>query len=122
MLSAEDKVKIFKALGNDTRFKIFQNLFSAQYACSLDHKNLDDEMLESAICITDVSKDFDLAQPTISRHLQEMKSANVITMTKIKNKTYIEPNLKVMKLIDGCFTDLIINYENGLNAHFNNNE
>ena len=122
MLSAEEKVQIFKALGNDTRFKIFQNLFSAQYACSLNHKNLSDEMLESAICITDISSDFDLAQPTISRHLQEMKGANIITMTKIKNKTYIEPNLKIMKQIDGCFTDLIHNYENGLNAHFNNDK
>jgi len=122
MLSAEEKVKIFKALGNDTRFKIFKNLFSAQYACSLNQKGLTDETLNKMMCIKDISTDFNLAQPTISRHLQEMKDANIIIMTKLKNKTYIEPNLEVMKQIDGCFTNVIRNYENGLNKHFNNDE
>jgi len=122
MLSEEEKVKIFKALGNATRFKIFKNLFSAQYACSLEKKGLTSEILSRMLCIKDISTEFDLAQPTISRHLQEMKDAKVIIMTKIKNKTYIEPNLEIMKQIDGCFTNVIINYENGLNRHFNNDE
>jgi ArsR family transcriptional regulator len=31
VLSMEDKIKIFKALGNETRFKIFKNIFTGRY-------------------------------------------------------------------------------------------
>lgn len=36
MLGMEEKIKIFKALGNETRFLIFKNVFTGGYACSID--------------------------------------------------------------------------------------
>jgi len=111
MLTTDEKVKIFKALGNETRFRIFQNLFAAECVCPADNTKAEDDLIAQATCVSDIAAEFDFTLPTISRHLKEMKEANVIIMKKIKNKIYIEPNVAVVKQIDNCFTDLIKNYE-----------
>jgi len=43
MLNQEAKVKIFKALGNETRFSIFKNIFTGGYACSIDNTKQDQD-------------------------------------------------------------------------------
>ena len=120
MLDMEDKIKIFKALGNETRFKIFKNIFTGGYACSIDDKQPKDDIIAQATCVTSIAEHFDFALPTISRHLKELKDARIITMTKSKNKIYIEPNIETMKEIAGCFDVLVADYENGVAYQFNN--
>jgi ArsR family transcriptional regulator len=120
MLNMEDKIKIFKALGNETRFKIFKNIFTGGYACSIDDKQPKDDIIAQATCVTSIAEHFDFALPTISRHLKELKDARIITMTKSKNKIYIEPNIETMKEIAGCFDVLVADYENGVAYQFNN--
>ncbi|BAF71753.1 ArsR/SmtB family transcription factor [Sulfurovum sp. NBC37-1] len=120
MLNMEDKIKIFKALGNETRFKIFKNIFTGGYACSIDDKNPDDDIIAQATCVTSIAKQFDFALPTISRHLKEMKDAKIITMTKSKNKIYIEPNIETMKEIAECFATLVDEYEKGVVYQYDN--
>lgn len=118
MLDMNDKIKIFKAFGNETRFKIFKNIFTGGYACSIDKTKPDDDIIAQATCVTTIAEHFDFALPTISRHLKEMKDAKIITMTKKKNKIYIEPNIETMKEIAGCFETLVKNYEEGRSYRF----
>jgi ArsR family transcriptional regulator len=120
MLDMDDKIKIFKALGNETRFKIFKNIFTGGYACSIDDKQPKDDIIAQATCVTSIAKHFDFALPTISRHLKELKDAQIITMTKSKNKIYIEPNIETMKEISECFTKLVKEYEAGRLYQFDN--
>jgi len=111
MLTIDEKVKIFKALGNDTRFRIFQKLFTVEHVCYADDTKSEEDIIAQATCVTDIAAEFHFALPTISRHLKEMKDANIIIMKKIKNKIYIEPNVLVARQIDMCFTDLLKNHK-----------
>ena len=120
MLDMEQKIKIFKALGNETRFKIFKNIFTGGYACSIDESQPNDDMIAQATCVTSIAEHFDFALPTISRHLKELKDAKIITMTKSSNKIYIEPNIETMKEISECFTVLVENFEAGVSYQFDN--
>jgi len=120
MLNMDDKIKIFKALGNETRFKIFKNIFTGGYACSIDDNQPKDDIIAQATCVTTIAEHFDFALPTISRHLKELKDAQIITMTKSKNKIYIEPNIDTMKEISECFTTLVKEYEAGRLYQFDN--
>jgi len=120
MLSMEDKIKIFKALGHETRFKIFKNIFTGGYACSIDNTKPKDDIIAQATCVTSIADQFDFALPTISRHLKEMKDANVIIMKKSKNKIYIEPNIETMREIADCFNTLVKEYEDGVVYQYDN--
>jgi len=120
MLNMDDKVKIFKALGHDTRFKIFKNVFTGGYACSIDNTKPSDDIIAQATCVTSIAEQFDYALPTISRHLKELKDAKIITMKKVKNKIYIEPNVETMKEISECFSILIKEFDNGVVYQYDN--
>lgn len=110
MLDIEQKIKIFKALGNETRFLIFKNVFTGGYACSVDNKKPNDDIIAQATCVTTIADNFNFSLPTISRHLKELKDANIIKMTKKSNKIYIEPNPDIIKELASCFTTLVDNY------------
>ena len=118
MLGMEEKIKIFKALGNETRFLIFKNVFTGGYACSIDETQPKDDIIAQATCVTTIAEHFNFSLPTISRHLKELKDANIIIMTKKSNKIYIEPNPEIIKELSSCFTDLVNNYNNI--SQFNN--
>jgi len=120
MLNMEDKIKIFKALGNETRFKIFKNIFTGGYACSIDDSQPQDDIIAQATCVSSIAKHFDFALPTISRHLKELKDAKIITMIKSKNKIYIEPNIETMKEIAGCFNVIVKEYEESVVYQYDN--
>jgi ArsR family transcriptional regulator len=110
MLGMDEKIKIFKALGNETRFLIFKNVFTGGYACSIDESKPKDDIIAQATCVTTIAEHFNFSLPTISRHLKELKDANIIIMTKKSNKIYIEPNPEIIKELSSCFTDLVNNY------------
>ena len=114
MLDMEQKIKIFKALGNETRFKIFKNIFTGGYACSIDDSKPKDDIIAQATCVSTIAENFDFALPTISRHLKELKDANIIKMTKKSNKIYIEPNPQIIKELASCFTILVENYNDSI--------
>ena len=120
MLDMDKKIKIFKALGNETRFKIFKNMFTGGYACSIDDSKPEDDIIAQATCVTSIADQFDFALPTISRHLKELKEADILCMTKNKNKIYIEPNIETIKEIAECFTKLVKEYEEGVLYQYDN--
>jgi len=111
MLNMEQKIKIFKALGNETRFQIFKNIFTGGYACSVDNNKPKEDIIAQATCVTTIAENFDFALPTISRHLKELKDADIIKMTKKSNKIYIEPNSEIIEELANCFTILVENYD-----------
>lgn len=120
MLNMEEKIKIFKALGHETRFKIFKNIFTGGYACSIDDSKPKNDIIAQATCVTSIAEQFDFALPTISRHLKEMRDAKIITMTKNKSKIYIEPDIEIIREIAGCLTKVVQDYENGVVYQYDN--
>lgn len=122
MLDMKKKIKIFKALGHETRFKIFKNVFTGGYACSIDETQPKDDLIAQATCVTSIAEHFDFALPTISRHLKELKDAGIITMTKSKNKIYIEPNIETIKAIAECFAELVKEFDKGVVYQFDNTQ
>lgn len=114
MLDMEQKIKIFKALGNETRFLIFKNIFTGGYACSIDTTKPKDDLIAQATCVSTIAEHINFSLPTISRHLKEMKDANIITMTKKGNKIYIQPNPEIIIELSKCFTTLVENYNESI--------
>lgn len=55
-----EKIKIFKALENETRFSIFKNVFTDGYACLIDNTKSG----TSKFCYNN-SQTFNFALPTI---------------------------------------------------------
>lgn len=106
MLNMEDKVKIFKALGNETRLKIFQNVLNTPYICSVDTTVKSDNIIKQATCVGTIASEFKYSLPTISRHLKDLKDAKLINMTKISNKIYVEPNFEILNEISDCFVNM----------------
>lgn len=118
MLDMQAKIKIFKALGNETRFLIFKNVFTGGYTCSLDKKDPKVKVSAHATCVSTIAEHFDFSLPTISKHLKELREAKIITMEKKGNKIYIEPNIEIVRELGGCFTTLTDNFEKNRELFF----
>ncbi|OHD99296.1 MAG: transcriptional regulator [Sulfurimonas sp. RIFCSPHIGHO2_12_FULL_36_9] len=118
MLDMQQKIKIFKALGNETRFLIFKNVFTGGYTCSIDEKVPKENANPHTTCVTTIAQHFDFSLPTISKHLQLLREANIIKMQKKGNKIYIEPNIEIIEELGNCFTTLIENFERNRELFF----
>ena len=118
MLDMNQKIKIFKALGNETRFLIFKNVFTGGYTCSLDKKDPNVTVSPHATCVSTIAEHFDFSLPTISKHLKELREANIVTMEKKGNKIYIEPNIETIRELGDCFTTLVENFEENRELFF----
>jgi len=118
MLDMNQKIKIFKALGNETRFLIFKNVFTGGYTCSLDKKDHNVTVSAHATCVSTIAEHFEFSLPTISKHLKELREANIVTMEKKGNKIYIEPNIETVRELGGCFTTLVDNFEKNRELFF----
>jgi len=106
MLSLEEKIRIFKALGNKTRFEIFKNVLKAPYICGIDTKVKSDDIIQQATCVGTIASEFNYSLPTISRHLKELKEAKLINMQKVGNKIFVDPNMETIKEISDCFKSI----------------
>jgi ArsR family transcriptional regulator, arsenate/arsenite/antimonite-responsive transcriptional repressor len=118
----EKKIKIFKALGHETRFLIFKNVFTGGYACSIDPTKPKHDLIAQATCVSSIAEHFNYSLPTISRHLKELKDADIIVMKKIASKIYIEPNFETIKEIAGCFETLVEEFEKNRTYIFDNTQ
>jgi len=118
MLDMKQKIKIFKALGNETRFLIFKNVFTGGYTCSLDKKDPKVKVSPHATCVSTIAEHFDFSMPTISKHLKELREADIITMEKKGNKIYIEPNIETIRELGSCFDALVENFETNRKLFF----
>lgn len=103
MLSLDEKVKVFKALGNDTRLMVFNNILQKPYVCDDTTQQQNKTKKLEKVCVSMIAQDFDFSLPTISRHLKELRNANLIKMIKVANKIYVEPNMDFIKKVADCF-------------------
>ena len=112
MLTIEDKVRAFKALGHKTRFEIFINILKAPYVCGINNKVKKDDIIAQATCVGVIAERFNYSLPTISRHIKELKEAKLINMYKEGNKIFLEPNIDVVKELSECFNSIVRGEEN----------
>lgn len=107
MLTIEDKVKAFKALGHKTRLEIFLNILRTPYVCGINKKARKDDLISQAMCVGVIAEQFDYALPTISRHIKELRDAKLVKMEKKGNRIFLEPNLETIKELKECFNSMI---------------
>ena len=92
-----DKVKIFKALGNETRLNILLWLknpkenFEPQIHLSI----MDD--FQEGVCLGSIRKKAELSQSTISEFLSVLEDAELVEIRKIGQYTYFRRNEKTIK-------------------------
>ena len=97
---------------------IFKNVFTGGYTCSIDQRDPNVEVSSHTTCVSTIAEHFDFSLPTISKHLKELREANIVTMKKKGNKIYIEPNIETIKELGGCFTTLVENFEKNRELFF----
>ena len=94
-----DKVKIFKALGNETRLNILlwlkepQKNFEPQIHLSI----MDD--FQEGVCVGTIRKKAGLSQSTISGFLSILEEAELVESRNIGQYTYFRRNEKTIKEI-----------------------
>ena len=94
-----DKLKIFKALGNETRLNILLWLknpkenFEPQIHLSI----MDD--FQEGVCLGSIRKKAELSQSTISGFLSVLEEAELVEIRKIGQYTYFRRNEKTIKEI-----------------------
>lgn len=94
-----DKVKIFKALGNETRLNILKWLknpkenFEPQiHLCVMDN-------FQSGVCVGSIRKKAELSQSTISGFLSILEEAGLVESRNIGQYTYFRRNEAAIKEI-----------------------
>lgn len=95
-MTNNEYVSVFKALGNETRFLIF-NLLT-------QHK----------MCACELLANLNITQPTLSHHMKVLSNAKIV-IDEIKGKwTYYELNLSKIKEIKSLLNKITLkgNFEN----------
>ncbi|OHD91899.1 MULTISPECIES: helix-turn-helix transcriptional regulator [Sulfuricurvum] len=101
-ITFEERVEIYKALGNKTRLEIFEQILL----------NVDKSIHENRMmCITDIAALFTYSMPTISAHVDILRSAGLIKSYKEGKKIYIDVDIEKCKKIYEAFNTLILSYE-----------
>jgi len=97
--------KIFKALSNEQRLKIFMMLY--KQCCSFEGKS-EFEMKDGQCCpearsvdkaFTKVCECMDLSRSTISHHFKELQNAGIITCERLGQTFRCKVNEEVIKSI-----------------------
>lgn len=75
---------IFNTLSNPVRLEIYKRILSEACSCDLDGKKG-----ISGNCVSALAKDLELNQPTVSNHIKELISANLIGIRKVGTRSYL---------------------------------
>jgi DNA-binding transcriptional ArsR family regulator len=79
--------KAFRVLSNPIRLKIFENILEQACECDLDC----DEKV-SGNCVTQIAKDLNIAQPTVSNHVKELLKAELVVSVRKGKNIYLFGN------------------------------
>ena len=93
----EKYVKIFKALGNSSRFEVLLICLSLCVP-SRECENED-------ICVGEIGKHLDLAPSTISHHLKELREAGIIHMKRKGQKIECSVNFEILEDVHKLFLE-----------------
>ena len=99
MMNQEQLVKIFKALANENRLKIFETIRNGQAQCTCCPEDIALFASEegSICCVDEIVGQFDMAQSTISQHLKELHGAGLLERHKKAQWVYYTANQKTLK-------------------------
>jgi DNA-binding transcriptional ArsR family regulator len=80
----KDLSPLFNALSNPIRLKIYQRILTEACECELD-----DKVNISGNCVSELAKDLELNQPTVSNHIKELIAAGLIGVRKVGTRAYL---------------------------------
>lgn len=98
-MNQEKLVKIFKALANENRLKMFDAIRTNQIQCNCCPEDIQlFSTEEGAICcVEEIVGKFNMAQSTISQHLKELHNAGLLERHKKAQWVYYTINQKTLK-------------------------
>ncbi len=75
-------LKVLRALANPNRLKIVEWLAAPQ-----EHfpPQIDGDLVEDGVCVANIVKKLELAQPTVTSHMRVLVDAGLVTSKPIKN-------------------------------------
>jgi ArsR family transcriptional regulator len=101
-ITFDERVEIYKALGNKTRLEIFEQILSN--GDKSVHKN-------GMMCITDIASLFDYTLPTISAHVEILRKAGLLKSFKEGKNIYVDVDLEKCMKLSEVFQAFITSYE-----------
>jgi len=101
-ITFDEKVNIYKALGNKTRLEIFEQILSN--GDKSIHKN-------GMMCITEIASLFSYSMPTISAHIDILRKAGLIKSFREGKKIYVDVDIEKCKKLYEMFSGSILSYE-----------
>ncbi len=85
-----NKIEIFKALGEEVRLRISSLL-----------------LLQGELCVCDLENALEMSQPRISQHLLKLKNAGLISDKKVGKWKHYYISKSAKKIMDKSITNLI---------------
>lgn len=101
-ITFDERVDIYKALGNKTRLEIFEQILSN--GDKSVHKN-------GMMCITDIASLFNYTLPTISAHVEILRKAGLLKSFKEGKNIYVDVDLEKCMKLSEVFQGFISSYE-----------
>lgn len=93
-MNKQELLKVFKALANDSRLKMFETIEDNQANCSCCPENIGIFEFEKGdiCCVEEIVEKFGMAQSTISQHLKELHNAGLLERHKKAQWVYYTVN------------------------------
>lgn len=101
-ITFDERVDIYKALGNKTRLEIFEQILSN--GDKSVHKN-------GMMCITDIASLFNYTLPTISAHVEILRKAGLLKSFKEGKNIYVDVDIEKCMKLSEVFQGFISSYE-----------
>lgn len=95
-MTEQELLKALKALGNESRLKMFETILNNQAQCSCCSDNIGILEFEKGgiCCVDEIVEKFGMAQSTISQHLKELHNAGLLERHKKAQWVYYTVNRK----------------------------
>ena len=96
MNTTYDLTKLFKALSNEQRLRLFEMLYDWQQSCCGpgEAATAADEGMEK--CFTKACCSMDLSRSTVSHHFKELEQAGLITCTRNGQSAVCKINMEAV--------------------------
>ncbi|MCI0181970.1 hypothetical protein MM817_00221 [Acidibacillus sp. S0AB] len=107
-----DWALIFKALGHSVRFQLYMSLLQGVEEMDCKAIGLDD----AACCVVDFTRQFSLAQSTISHHLRILQDAGLITQKRSGTYSLYSVNAETLDAMKMFMATLHV-YESDNHTH-----
>ncbi len=103
-----DPLKIFKALGNETRLNILLWMKNPEENFERQIHLLDDDDFSNGVCLGAIKKKAGLSQSTISKFLSILEDADLVESKYIRQYTYFRRKESTIKQISSWIDEELI--------------